>query len=543
MALPSAGHPRRMPADTVETARRTAREAFGHDELLGGQAEAIAAVLSGRDVLLVSPTGSGKSLVYQVAGLMIDGPTVVVSPLLALQQDQIDHIEQSSAGVRAGRVSSAESESARREVLEAAAAGELEFLFLAPEQLANPDVRRQVALLDPKLVAVDEAHCVSTWGHDFRPDYFRLGDLLAELGEPRVVAMTATAASPVREDILVRLRMREPVTVVTGFARDNLHLSMSRHESERDQESAVLDTAAEAPGAGIVYCRTRPSAERLAEALTERGRRTGLYHAGLGTRRRSDEHEAFMAGESEVMVATSAFGMGIDKPDVRWVLHAQVPESPDTYYQEVGRAGRDGEPAEITLFYRPEDLSLGRFFSGGVPKQADLKKVVAAIEEVGTDPRAVADHSGLGPRKAGRILNLLEIVRQSHDEPATELDPVAAVIELAEAHRKLERSRVEMMRAYAETRRCRSEFLVGYFGEQREERCGTCDNCRAGIAPDPGQHPDATYAVEERVRHEDFGDGVVTDVEEDRLTVLFEDVGYRTLSLRLAEGGLLEPLD
>ncbi|HEU5037169.1 MAG TPA: RecQ family ATP-dependent DNA helicase [Nocardioides sp.] len=520
--------------------RDTARESFGHDALLPAQADAIAALLSGQDVLLVAPTGAGKSLVYQVAGLLIDGPTLVISPLLALQQDQIDRIEASSAGVRAARISSAESEGARAEALDAAAAGEVEFLFLAPEQLANPDVRARVAAIEPSLVAVDEAHCVSTWGHDFRPDYFRLGDLLLEVGEPRVVAMTATAAPPVREDIVVRLGLREPRTIVAGFERENIALDVVRHATTGDQEQAVLDAAAQAEGKGIVYCRTRPAAERYAEELAARGRRTAVYHAGLGHRRRSSAHEAFMADEVDVMAATSAFGMGIDKPDIRWILHAQVPESLDTYYQEVGRAGRDGAPATATLFFRSEDLSLGRFFSAGVPKAADVERVARAVEEVGTDPRAVAERSGLGRRKAGRILNLLELVRQAQVDP--DADPVAGAVALAESHRSLERSRVDMMRAYAETDRCRSEFLVGYFGEQVEERCGRCDNCRAGTVPET-RPAHATYAIQGRVRHDTFGTGVVTDIEEDRVTVLFDDVGYRTLSLELAEEGLLSPLD
>jgi ATP-dependent DNA helicase RecQ len=521
----------------------TARAAFGHDSLLPGQAEATAALLDGHDVLLVSPTGSGKSLVYQVAALLLDGPTVVVSPLLALQQDQINGIQGSGAGVRAGRISSAESEAAREEVLEAAAAGDLEFVFLAPEQLANPTVRDRVAAISPSLVAVDEAHCVSTWGHDFRPDYFRLGDLLVELGEPRVAAMTATAAPPVREDIVARLRLRDPVTVVTGFARDNIALDVVRHADADSQGAAVLDAAEQGDGAGIVYCRTRPAAEEYAAELAARGRRTAVYHAGLGHRRRSEAHEAFMSGEVDVIAATSAFGMGIDKPDIRWIVHAQVPESLDTYYQEVGRAGRDGEPATATLFYRPEDLALGRFFGAGVPKPADVTAVADAADAVGTDPREVAERSGLGRRKAGRILNLLEVARQAHDDPHATFDPVAAVIGLAESHRSLERSRVEMMRAYAETNRCRSEFLVGYFGEELQERCGLCDRCRAGTAPDPAAPTDAPYVVQQRVAHQEFGTGIVTDIEEDRLTVLFDDVGYRTLSLELAEGGLLEPLD
>jgi ATP-dependent DNA helicase RecQ len=527
-------------ADLVRRVRDTARTAFGHDSLLPGQADATAAVLEGHDVLLVSPTGSGKSLVYQAAALLIEGPTLVVSPLLALQQDQIDSIESARAGVRAGRISSAESESARREVLDAAAAGEIEFVFLAPEQLANPDIRARVARMKPSLVAVDEAHCVSTWGHDFRPDYFRLGDLLLEVGEPRVVAMTATAAPPVRDDIAARLGMRDPVTIVTGFVRDNIALSVDRHVDEADQQQAILDAATEADGAGIVYCRTRPAAERYAAALAERGRRSEVYHAGLGQRRRTATHEAFMDGKVDVVVATSAFGMGIDKPDLRWVLHAQAPESLDTFYQEVGRAGRDGEPAWASLAFRPEDLALGRFFSSGIPKKADIERVVTAADEVGTEPRAVAEASGLGPRKAGRILNLLELVRQTADG---DTDPVDGVVELAEAHRRLERSRVEMMRTYAETDRCRMELLVGYFGEDLQERCGHCDNCRAGVAPDPAEAADAAYAVSERVGHAEFGQGIVTDVEEDRLTVLFDDVGYRTLSLELAEEGRLEHLD
>lgn len=527
-------------ADLLDTVSTTARRAFGHASLLPGQAEATAALLDGHDVLLIAPTGSGKSLVYQLGGLLLDGPTIVVSPLLALQQDQIESIESSGAGVRAGRISSAETEAARLEVLEAAASGALEFLFLAPEQLANPEVRERVAALGPSLVAVDEAHCVSAWGHDFRPDYFRLGDLLEELGRPRVVAMTATAAPPVREEIVTRLGLREPETVVTGFERPNLELAVVRHATADAQRAAVLDAAAEAEGSGIVYCRTRPAAEEYAAALAERGRRVAVYHAGLGHRRRREAHEAFMAGEREVVVATSAFGMGIDKPDVRWVLHAQAPESLDTYYQEVGRAGRDGEPAVGTLHYRPEDLGLGRFFSAGVPKRRDVQAVVAAAQEVGTEPRAVAEATGFGPRKAGRLLNLIELVRQSQPDA----EPARGVVELAEAHRSLERSRVEMVRAYAESDRCRAELLVGYFGERLVGRCGVCDGCRAGTVPDPVDEALAPYAVQERVRHGDFGSGVVTDVEDDRLTVLFDEVGYRTLSLQVVESEhLLRALD
>src|SRR5512139_1055069 len=396
-------------------AREAAQRYFGHRSLLPGQEETMRGLLDGHDVLLVSPTGSGKSLTYQVAGVLLEGCTLVVSPLLALQQDQIEGLLEGGPELRAARVSSAETEAQRAEALERARAGKLEFLFMSPEQLANPDVLREVAELGPSLVAVDEAHCVSAWGHDFRPDYFRLGELIEEIGSPRIIAMTATAALPVREDIVGQLGLRRPRMVVTGFERKNISLRVVRCSTPEDQRRTVLDIvqelAGELGGSGIVYCRTRRGTEEYAAALEQLGRRTTVYHAGLSQKDRNEAFDAFMDDEVEIVVATSAFGMGIDKPDIRYVVHAEVPESPDTYYQEVGRAGRDGAPATATLVYRPEDLSLGRFFSSGIPKREDVRAVLEAVAEVGgTDPRQVQQASGMGARKAGRILNLLELV-------------------------------------------------------------------------------------------------------------------------------------
>jgi ATP-dependent DNA helicase RecQ len=504
------------PEDLPERVRETAASVFGHQQLLPGQERAMRALLEGHDVLLVSPTGSAKSLTYQVPAVLLAGPTVVLSPLLALQRDQIDALGDTGEDTEGARISSAESRRQRERAFRSVAAGETEFLFLSPEQLANEEVAAEVAALRPSLVAVDEAHCVSSWGHDFRPDYLRTGELIDRLDRPRVIALTATAAPPVRED-------------VTADA----------------QRAAVLDTVRDTPGPGIVYCRTRRSTEEYAAALEESGVRVAAYHAGMPERRRQETQEAFMRGQVDVICATSAFGMGIDKPDVRFVFHAQVPESPDTYYQEVGRAGRDGLDAAGTLFYRPEDLSLGRFFTSPVPAADDVAAVAEALaEQPGASRASLREATGQGPRKLGRILNLLADAERSGADPDDRAALVATAVQRAEAYQKLEQSRVEMMRGYAETRRCRHQYLVGYFGEETEDLCGHCDNCDGGAAEAeaaamPARAP---YPLQSTVRHEQLGNGTVMDLEPGKVTVLFDEVGYRTLDLALVEEqGLLEP--
>ena len=519
-------------------AGEVARETFGHRDLRPGQREAIREGLAGRDVLLVSATGSGKSLVYQVTTLVEGGLTLVVSPLLALQQDQLESLPE-AARQRGARLSSAESDARRDDVLDAAAAGELQFLALSPEQLAVDEVRDRLGRSSPIRAVVDEAHCVSTWGHDFRPDYLRLGELLTDVGVSRILALTATAAAPVRDDIIHRLGLRDPAVVVMGFARDNLALSVERCLDAGDQRSRVVDRVLPAEGVGLLYARTRRAAEEYAELLRQHGREADVYHAGLGAGRRREVHERFSTVGDRVVCATSAFGMGIDRPDVRFVVHAQVPESPDTYYHEVGRAGRDGEPAECTLFYRPEDLSLGRFFSAGVPAEDDVRAVVRAAQEVGHERPEVARLTGLGARRVGRILNLVHDAVVGTSDHGVE-ETTSAAVARAEAQRRLERSRVEMMRAYAETDRCRMVFLVGYFGERLREPCGECDRCLAGTAEMPAHAGAFTVGI--AVRHATFGAGTVVDTDGDQLTVLFDEHGYRTLALRVVEEeGLLRP--
>jgi ATP-dependent DNA helicase RecQ len=530
-----------IPPDVRARIQEAARRVFGHDSLRPGQAESVAAILSGRDVLLVLPTAAGKSLAYQLPAVLLDGPTVVISPLLALQRDQMDSLNQLGGRTRAVRLSSAETDAERAHALAEIESG-AEFLFLSPEQLARADVLRQVRRAGPSLVAVDEAHCVSSWGHDFRPDYLRLGDLIAELGSPRIIALTATAAPPIREDIAAQLGLHEPVTITQGLARENIWLGVERSVGPAQQERSVVGAVTSTTGPGIVYVRTRAAAESYADTLDRHGLRSSAYHAGLTKRARDRAQADFNDGLLDVIVATSAFGMGVDKPDVRYVVHAHAPESVDSYYQEVGRAGRDSGPAVATLFFRPEDLSLARFFTPGVPSEADVHAVLAAAT-VGrlaeSDRRVLAEQVGIGPVKVGRILNLLSDVAAA-DAAGDGGDEglVRAAVARAEAHRRLQNSRIEMMRSYAETARCRRRFLLGYFGDEPSEPCENCDNCMSGSATET-ETPSA-FTPQTRVHHSEFGPGTVVDDDAGVVTVLFEDAGYRTLDVQtVLQRGLL----
>src|SRR3954465_4485501 len=339
----------------MDPIERVAREAMGFDALRPGQREAIESVLAGRDTLAVMSTGSGKSAIYQIAGLLIPGATVIVSPLIALQRDQVEALRDRAAG-GAAQLNSSIGRAEREEALAELAEDALEFLFLAPEQLGNADVLNELAIAQPSLLVVDEAHCISEWGHDFRPEYLRLGAAVEALGRPTVLALTATAAPPVREEIVERLGLRDPNVVVRGFDRPNLGLEAETFfgdEGGRRRDRPPRDPGAEAPAPGILYVATRRRAEELAAALAERGVRAGHYHGGMPAKRRSAVHEAFMDGELDAVVATTAFGMGVDKPNVRWVFHAEPADSLDSYYQEVGRAGRDRGPALARRCSRP----------------------------------------------------------------------------------------------------------------------------------------------------------------------------------------------
>jgi len=529
--------------------RETAAEVFGWDELRPEQLTAMRWVLEGRDALVVMPTGSGKSAVYQVPALLLPRPVVVVSPLLALQRDQIAGLPGGDSGPGAVAVNSDLSATEADAAWEAVRDGAVRYVYLSPEQLANEQVVQRLAEVRPSLFVVDEAQCVSSWGHDFRPDYLRLGQAARRLGRPPVLALTATAAPPVRQDIVERLDMDRPRQLVTGFDRPNIRLEVRRHLDDAERRRVVVEEAAAAPKPGIVYAATRKDSESYAAELASLGFAAEAYHAGLRAAERRRVHEAFLAGDTDVVVATSAFGMGIDKENVRFVLHASLPGSLDAYYQEIGRCGRDGQPALAVLHYRAEDTGMQAYFSSRTVRPESVGAVVRAVHDSTGDPPDLEElrrDVGMSRTRVTTAVNLLEeagaVVTDVSGaiRPASGMEPSSAVrraADSAEAHKRMDRSRVDMARGYAETTGCRRRFLLGYFGEQTETACGNCDVCDEQEAGgDDGARDErpshaGSYPAGAPVRHAEWGRGTVLSEDGDRITVLFDEVGYRTLSL------------
>jgi ATP-dependent DNA helicase RecQ len=522
--------------------RRVARQHFGWRSLRPGQFKPMRAVLRRRDALVVLPTGAGKSAIYQIPAVLLPGPTVVISPLLALQQDQIAALnERNDPLLRAVRVSSAETPNQQREAIEEIRSGKAEFLFITPEQLSNPDRLAEIKALKPGLVAIDEAHCISAWGHDFRPDYLALGDMIKGLGRPPVLALTATASPPVREDIIERLRLNRPEIHVSGLDRPNLFLEVAYCPDEDYRWRRLTALLDQGRKPGIVYVATRRSAEELSERLVQAGYNAAFYHGGMAGGAREQCHEDFTDDKIDIMVATSAFGMGIDKPNIRWVAHVALPDSPDSYFQEIGRAGRDGRPAQALLLWRSEDEAIQRFFSGGSPDLVELRELAAALRAGPQTKKSLADLTGLGPRKLGAYLGLLEQVGAAgpgHGNKTTvplfaPLPAAAADLAVREHERQqlVTRSRTDMMRGFAQTRNCRTRLLLGYFGERRTKPCGHCDNDVNRVAEPPSKKGSEPFEVHSKVRHGEWGLGTVMGYEEDRVTVLFDEVGYKTLSV------------
>ncbi len=514
---------------------KLARERLGFDQLRPGQLQAAEALAAGRDALAVLPTGAGKSAIYELGGLLLTGPTVVVSPLIALQDDQLAHLQ--AAGLRAVVLNSQQSAGARTAAL-LASCDSSTFVFLSPEQLANPEARQALQQARPGLFVVDEAHLISQWGRDFRPDYMRLGSQAEAVGAPVRLALTATAAPPVRQEIISRLGLRDPEVVIGDFDRPNIELSALDARTEADKQRELVRSAAELAGPGIVYAATHASALAAHEALAAAGERVTLYHAGLSARERRQAMAAFLDGSARIIAATVAFGMGIDKPDVRWVLHADPPPSLDAYYQELGRAGRDGQPSHARLVFRYEDFDKARYLTArGVSGEA-VARVAAAL----------ASGQQLAPGTRAQTTALVRLADlgaaawpADGDVRWTGTMTVAAALAASEAEtereNEVERTRLTMMRRYAEQAGCRRSFLLSYFGQDYPGPCGNCDN---DLGPGQAQPADVPFDVGARVLSERWGTGTVQHYDGDSVTVLFDEHGYREMFVPVVlERGLL----
>ncbi|PTB18119.1 recombinase RecQ [Trinickia symbiotica] len=569
--------------------RRAMRERFGIARLREGQEEIIRSVLARCDTLATMPSGAGKSLCYQLPALHLEGMTLVVSPLISLMKDQADKLR--AIGLEPLLVNSTLKRKDEKAVLDALREGRKRIVFVTPERLAQPafvDILAGCTRRPVELVVVDEAHCVSKWGHDFRPAFLGIAHAVEAIGAPPVLALTATATREVIADIVHSLRLREPTIVRTGTYRPNLRYRVvhtgaghGRREAARAlalKQQQLLDLIGELKGAGIVYVATLRDVQRVRAWLAAAGESVAHYHGRLPANERREEQDRFMNGHSRLIVATNAFGMGIDKPDVRFVIHYQVPGNLDAYYQETGRAGRDGEPADCVLLFDLNDRRIQQFFlAGRYPDTGQVLQVFDAIAggiaEAHDERQSRSDASGRTPVSAKALASMLPDLAAGKVDVALamlvdarivqrdrqhryRLRKAAATAELRDAvplaaeqfqrMRERDHKALQQMIDYAQSGRCRWRLMLDYYEEDATiERCGTCDNCMHPPHVEPLPEPRSAVAIahrrmermtEERhgwtrgesVRVARFGIGEVVMSTDEQVAIRFPDGSVRT---------------
>jgi ATP-dependent DNA helicase RecQ len=534
--------------------RDTLRRVFGIERLRPGQKAVIDRVLAGMNTLAVMPTGAGKSLCYQLPALLLPGRTVVVSPLIALMKDQCDALRE--RGVAAVQLNSAIDSEEGRTAHAAIVDGSARIVYVTPERLADPAFLSDLRAHPVSVLVVDEAHCISQWGHDFRPAFLEIGPARKAIGSPAVLALTATATEEMAADISRELGIPRGGVIHTGTFRPNLDLRVEPVAREADKlERAVALVKARA-GPAIVYTATIKAARQAHDALVAAGESAGLYHGKLPASERAAAQEAFMSGERRLMVATNAFGLGIDKPDIRFVLHYQLPAGLEAYYQEAGRAGRDGEHSVCTLLFLRADRAVQQFFlAGRYPTEDDGRALYAALNEPPPEgdawtlallqarlarPRSKL-HVALGVLRRHRVVAVeagrVRLVRAGLSE-----GEIAAFMATYQGKRGQDREGLERMVFYAQTGQCRWRVLLDHLeGEAPFARCGVCDNCRRMAAHEkimdelaaraPGTSDDVAHAPRfargDVVKVKRYGRGVVEEADALQVTVAFPDGSRR----------------